>query len=515
VLAWRRGYQAPWLRRDALAGATTAAVVIPQAMAYATIAGLPVQIGLYTAAVPLLVYALLGSSRALSVSTTSTLAALTGAAVGAVAHGDAHRALTAASTLAVLTGLLLLAAGLLELGFVADFISHPVLAGFKAGTGLLIAVGQLSKLLGIDQTGDHFFDKLWSALSQVGDIDWPTAAIAGGSVAVLVGLRRWAPKAVPAALIVVAGGIILGSAGVGGVALVGDVPKGLPTPVAPSWSLIGPLLPAAAGIALMAFVESIAAGRAVARDDEREPDADRELMALGAANVVGGTFQAFPAGGGLSQTAVNDEARSQLAGAISGGLAILTLLFLAGLFADLPQATLGALVVVSAMGLVQIEPLRAYGRIRRPGFLFGAITLVAVLLLGVLDGVLVGVLASMLGLVHALNHPFIDTTPVPGGVVLRVYGPIYFANVQRVRRQVLEAADGELVVLDMTAVTGADITALAILPALDRELAARGTTLRLASLNDRAGTTLMRSPAAAVFAGRVHENVDAALSVPA
>ena len=189
----------------------------------------------------------------------------------------------------------------------------------------------------------------------------------------------------------------------------GTVPKGLPGPVAPSWRLIGPLLPAAAGIALMAFVESIAAGRAVTRDDEHEPDADRELLALGAANLVGGTFQAFPAGGGLSQTAVNDEARTQLAGGITGVLAVLTLLFLAGLFADLPEATLGALVVVSAMGLVQIEPLRAYGRIRRPGFWYGVITLVAVLVLGVLDGVLVGVLASMIGLVHALNHPFIQT----------------------------------------------------------------------------------------------------------
>ena len=166
-------------RDDLLAGLTTAAVVIPQAMAYATIAGLPVQVGLYTALVPMVAYALIGTSRALSVSTTSTLAALTGAAVASVADGDPDRALAAATTLAMLSGALLVAAGALRLGFVADFISQPVLAGFKAGTGLLIAVGQLGKVLGIEQSGDSFFEKLRSALSHLGDISWPTAALAG------------------------------------------------------------------------------------------------------------------------------------------------------------------------------------------------------------------------------------------------------------------------------------------------------------------------------------------------
>jgi SulP family sulfate permease len=172
-----------------------------------------------------------------------------------------------------------------------------VLAGFKAGTGLLIAVGQLGKVLGIPQTGDHFVDKLWSAVKDLGAIDWPTAAIAGASVALLLALKRWAPRSVPGALIVVAGGIVIGKAGAGGVDLVGPVPSGLPGPVAPQFDLIGPLLPAAAGVALMSFVESIATGRAVARVGEREPDADQELRALGVANLAGGVFQAFPAGG--------------------------------------------------------------------------------------------------------------------------------------------------------------------------------------------------------------------------
>lgn len=436
------------MRKDLLAGVTTAAVVLPQAMAYATIAGLPVQVGLYTAVVPLLVYALLGTSRALSVSTTSTLAALTGAAVATV---PPEQAMEATTTLAMLTGTLLLAAGLLRLGFLADFISHPVLAGFKAGTGLLIASGQLGKLLGIEQTGDGFFEKTWSAIKGLDAISWPTAALAAGTVAGLFALKR---TKLPGALVAVGAGIAIGATGVLTVALTGDVPGGLPSPAAPDLALIGPLLPAAAGIALMSFVESIAAGRAIAHKAEAQPDADRELVALGAANLVGGVFRTLPSGGGLSQTAVNDAAESKRAGAVTGAVGIITLLLLTGLLADLPQATLGALVLVSAIGLVQLGPLRQIGQIHRQGVVLGLITMLGVLTLGVLEGVLIGVLASMLMLVHALNHPYIEQ--LTDGA-LKIHGPLYFANVQRVRRQVLELDPEPR--LDMSAVTGIDATA--------------------------------------------------------
>ena len=184
---------------------------------------MPVQVGLYTALVPMVAYALIGTSRALSVSTTSTLAALTGAAVATVADGDPDRALAAATTLAMLSGALLLAAGALRLGFIADFISQPVLAGFKAGTGLLIAVGQLGKVLGIEQTGDSFFEKLRSALSHLGDISWPTAALAAATVALLLALKRWTPS-VPGALLAVGAGIAIGAAGLLDVALTGPFP---------------------------------------------------------------------------------------------------------------------------------------------------------------------------------------------------------------------------------------------------------------------------------------------------
>ncbi|MDA0171656.1 SulP family inorganic anion transporter [Solirubrobacter taibaiensis] len=440
------------MRKDALAGVTTAAVVIPQSMAYATIAGLPVQVGLYTALVPLLAYALVGTSRALSVTTTSTIAALTGAAVATV---PPDQAMAAATTLAMLAGLLLVAAGVLKLGFLADFISHPVLAGFKAGTGLLIAVGQLGKVLGIEQTGDSFFEKLRSAIQNLGEISWPTAGLAAATIAGLYALKR---TQIPGALVAVGAGIAVGALGLLDVALTGAVPSGLPTPVAPDLDLIGPLLPAAAGIALMSFVESIAAGRAIAHKGEREPIADRELLALGAANLAGGLFRSLPAGGGLSQTAVNDGAETKRAGLVTAGVTVLTLLFLTSVFADLPQATLGALVLVSAIGLIQIEPLRQIGEIHRRGVLCGLVTLLGVLTLGVLQGVLIGVLASMLLVFHALNHPQIDQ--LDDGTI-RIHGPLYFANVQRVKRHVLELDPEPR--LDMSAVTGVDVTAALVL----------------------------------------------------
>ncbi len=462
------------LRPDLLAGVTTAAVVIPQSMAYATIAGLPVEVGLYTAIVPLLVYAALGTSRALSVSTTSTLAALTAAAVISV---PPEKAIQAATTLAMLTGIILLVAGVLKLGFLADFISHPVLAGFKAGTGLLIAVGQLGKLLGVEETGDHFFQKLASVLKHLGDISWPTALLGGATVAGLLLVKRYAPK-IPGALIAVGAGVAIGAAGWLNIALTGHVPSGLPHPIAPDFDLIGTLFPAAAGVALMAFVESIAAGRAIKHDDEAEPDADRELLALGAANVFGGVFRTLPSGGGLSQTSINDPARTKAAGAVTGVVGVLAVLFLTGLFADLPQATLGALVLVSAIGLVQLEPLRRVGQIHRPSVVMGLLTLVGVLTLGVLQGVLVGVIASMIMIVHQLNHPPI--VRLEDGAI-KITGPLYFANIQRVKRRALELAGDDELVLDLSSVNGIDVTAALVL-----------TELTLRDLNEQPRALLRR-----------------------
>ena len=496
-MSWLRISRAGSLRADIPAGVTTAAVVIPQTMAYATIAGLPVEVGLYTAIVPLLVYALIGTSRPLSVSTTSTIAALTAVALASAGAQTSDDAIKVVATLAVLTGAILLVAGALKLGFLADFISLPVLAGFKAGTGLLIISGQLGKALGIEQTGDNFFQKTWSAITQLPDADGRTTLLAAVTLALLVALKRWAPRAFPGALVAVALGIVLSSLldlSEKGVAVVGPVPAGLPGLELPDLGLLEVLLPAAAGIALMSFVESISAARAFVRPDDEDLDADRELLALGAASVGSGFFRGLPTGGGLSQSAVNDAAgaRSTLAGAVTAGVALLTVLFLTGLFESLPQASLAGVVIVAAAGLVDVEAIRALGRIRGSAIVIASATVFGVLLLGVLDGVLIGVLLSMLGLVALLNRPeiVVSDRSGEGELVARLEGPVYFANVGYVQARLLELADSAPVrprtlVLDLVAVPDTDVTTLLRVPAFERDLSARSIALRFENVEPR------------------------------
>jgi sulfate permease, SulP family len=494
------------LKADIPAGVTTAAVVIPQAMAYATIAGLPVQVGLYTSIVPLLVYALVGTSRPLSVTTTSTIAALTAVAVASAAPENTADAMKAVTTVAVLTGAILLAAGAFKLGFIADFISLPVLAGFKAGTGLLIISGQLGKVLGIDQSGDNFFQKTWSAITHLPDAQGRTVLLAALTLALLVAIKLWAPRAFPGALVAVALGIVLSSIldlDEKGVAVVGPVPAGLPSLELPDLGLVEALLPAAAGIALMSFVEAIAAARAFVQPGDKALNADRELFALGAANVGSGLTRGLPAGGGLSQTAVNDAAgaRTQLAGAVTAVVALLTVLFLTGLFEALPQASLGAVVIVAAAGLVDVDAIRSLGRIRGSALVIASTTVFGVLLLGVLDGVLIGVVLSMLGLVWGLNRPEIMGIEQPKGdeLVARIEAPVYFANVGNVHARLLELVDSAPVkprtlVVDLVAIPDADVTTLLRVPALERDLSTRGIALRFKNAGPRLLDLAQRTP---------------------
>jgi sulfate permease, SulP family len=485
-------YRRDWLRWDLLAGLTTAAVVIPQAVAYASLAGLPVEVGLYVAIVPMVAYALVGSSRPLSVSSTSTISILTaGALAEAGAATDPGRAVATASLLALLVGGILAAAGLLRLGFLADFISSPVLAGFKAGMGLFIAASQLDKVLGVPVEGDDFFAKVWSALGQLDDANLATVALGLGGLAALLALHRWAPK-VPGPLVVVVLGIALVAATDlegRGVALVGSVNGGLPTFQLPDLEGMGRLLPAAAGIALMSFIESISAARAFAARTDPPVDADRELLALGAANLAGGLFQAYPAGGGTSQTAVNDGAgaRTQVAELATAAMAVLTLTLLASLLADLAEPILGAIVLVAAIGLVNLAPLRRLRSVRQRDFWLGLVALSGVLTFGVLRGVLVAVLISLLVLLHELDHPrIVAGQPIPGLVVVRPEGRLFFANARRVVDRIGAIVDDQqppprVVLLDLTVVPDLEITALDRLADLAEDLHDQGRILWVAA----------------------------------
>jgi SulP family sulfate permease len=516
------GYEKDWLRSDALAGLTTAAVVIPKSMAYASIAGLPVQAGLYVALVPMFVYALLGSSRPLSVSTTSTLAILTAAALTrAVPAADAAQLLVAASTLALLVGGFLIAAGVLRLGFVANFISDPILTGFKAGVAIVILFGQVPKLLGVHIEGDHFFRSIFSTLQHVPDTNITTLTVSVVTLGILLGLHRFRPRA-PAPLVVVVVGIaaagLLGLKGAG-VALTGQIPAGLPAPVLPELALAKILWPSALGMALMSFTESIAIGRAFARHGDPRPVPNRELIALGAANLAGSFFQSLPAGGGASQTAVNSlaGARSQVSALITVAIVVATLLFLSPLISLLPQATLAAIVVVTAVPLLSVAEFRAILAVRRTEFLWALATCAGVVLIGTLEGILVAIVISVLTLFYQANHPLVyivrrksgtdvfrpqsadhpGDEALPGLLIVRTEGRMTFASMPHARERMaalIEEAHPRVVILDCSAIPDFEYTALCTLIRAEERMREGGIALWLSALNPLALKMVRGSP---------------------
>lgn len=502
---------APSLRLDLVAGLTAAAVVLPKAMAYATVAGLPVAVGLYTALVPMLIYALLGSSRVLSVSSTTTLAILAATQLGLVVpDGDPGRLLTAAATLTALTGALLIAASLLRLGFVANFISVPVLTGFKAGIGLVIVLDQVPKLLGIHIHKEGFFRDVVSVAQHVPETSLLTLAIAVAALVVLLGMERLWPHS-PAPLVAVGGGIaaswLLGLEALG-VATVGLIPQGFPSLTLPDASLVAELAPGALGIALMSFTETIAAGRAFAASNDPPVKADRELLATGAANLGGAFFGAMPAGGGTSQTAVVRAAggQTQKAGMVTAAAALATMLVLAPLLGLLPQAVLAAVVIVYSIGLIQPQEFHAIHRIRRMEFRWALVAFAGVLIFGTLKGIIVAIIVSMIGLSSQAAHPSVhvigrkrgtdqlrplsaehpDDETFPGLLILRPEGRLFFANAQQVAdriHELVEAHRPHIVVLDMSRVFDIEYSALQMLIEGERRATETGAVVWLAGLN--------------------------------
>jgi SulP family sulfate permease len=516
------GYQKGWLRSDAVAGVTTAAVVVPKSIAYASIAGLPVQTGLYVALVPMLIYAMLGSSRLLSVSTTSTLAILTANQLAlTVPGGDPVALMAAACGLALLVGGFLVASGLLRLGFLANFISDPVLTGFKAGVGLVIVVDQVPKLLGVHVGRGNFFHQVLSILQHVPETSLATLILAVATLSLLVGIERFRPKA-PAPLLAVVFGIAA-AAFLGlreaGVALTGPIPARIPTPSLPDLSLLSSLWPGALGIALMSFTESIAAGRAFARHDDPRPAPNRELIALGAANLAGSFFQCFPAGGGTSQTAVNSRAgaRTQLAELVTAAMAAATLLFFSPLISLLPQATLAAVVVITTAPLLSTKDFRSILLVRRTEFFWALAACAGVVVLGTLHGILLAIAISILTLIYQANHPLVytlrrkpgtdvfrphsqvhpDDETITGLVIIKTEGRMTFASAPQVRERVaalIDEAHPQVVILDCSAVPDFEYTALRTLIRAEERMREGGISLWLSALNPQALEVVRRSP---------------------
>jgi SulP family sulfate permease len=514
-------YRKEWLRPDVIAGLATSAVVIPKAMACATIAGLPVQVGLYTAFVPMVIYAVLGSSRVLSVSTTTTLAILTAAELGEVVPGgDPASLLAASATLTLLVGLMLVFASILRLGFVANFISEPVLVGFKAGIGVVIVLDQVPKILGIHFARGSFIQNLLATFRGLPGTSLTTLAVGVSIIGLLVAMERLTPKA-PGALIAVAAGVMgayLLNLHAHGVELVGHIPQGLPRFTAPALSLTAQLWPGALGIALMSFTETIAAGRAFARSDEPSPQANRELLATGLADAGGAFLGAMPSGGGTTQTAVNRlaGARTQLAEIVTAAITLVTMILLAPLIAFLPQATLAAVVIVYSLGLIRAVEFREILRVRRMEFTWALIAFAGVVLVGTLKGIIVAVVVSLVALAYQVADPPVyvlgrkpgtnvfrprskehpeDETFV-GLLLLRLEGRVFFANAEQIAQKIkllVEEAQPTVVAFDLSPVFDLEYTALKMLTVGEKRQRERGVRLWLVGMNPRVLGVMQRS----------------------
>ena len=465
-------YRREDLSGDLSAGLTVGVMLIPQGMAYALIAGLPPIYGLYAALVPLVVYALFGTSRQLAVGPVAMVSLLVATGVAPLAGDDVALYITLALTLSLMVGALQFFLGAARFGFLTNFLSHPVLSGFTSAAALIIGLNQLKHLLGLNIARSHYIHEiLWSALTQIGATHLPTLGLGLGSIVLLVVLKRW-KKTFPGALVVVVLTTVtvwLLRLDLHGVKIVGEVPSGLPGFRLPNVGMaeIDALLPTALAIGLVGFMESIAVAKAFASKHRYEVDANQELIGLGLANLIGGLFQAYPTTGGFSRTAVNDQAgaRTPLAAILSAGVIALTLLFLTPLFFFMPKAVLAAIVMVAVVGLIDLKEARFLWRVKRQDFYLLVLTFLATLSLGIEQGILVGVAASLVLVIQQSSRPHTAVMGrLPGTktyrniernpeavtrsdiIILRVDAALYFANVAYFKDKLreIEEKDPEL-----------------------------------------------------------------------
>lgn len=432
VPAWLPGYRKSDLKGDIPAGLTVGVMLIPQGMAYAMIAGMPPIYGLYASTVPLILYALLGTSRQLAVGPVAMVSLLTAAGVGAIAGAGTEQYIALAILLALLVGVLQLLLGIFRLGFMVNFLSHPVISGFTSAAAIVIGLSQLKHLLGISlPRGGRLHEILAGVWQHIGETNLLTLSIGIGAIVLIQLVKRWR-KSFPGSLLAVVGGIVL-VWGLGlhehGVKIVGKVPGGLPALGLPAfeWATLQSLLPIAAAIALVSFMESIAVAKAMqSRHRNYKLDANQELIALGAANIGAAFFKGFPVTGGFSRTAVNDQAgaRTGLAAIISAVLVVVTLLFLTPLFEFLPNAILAAVIMVAVYGLIDYKEAKYLWHSNRSDFSLWVVTFLATLFIGIEQGIGLGVLLSLALVIYRTTKPHI-------AVLGRVPDSFFYRNVER------------------------------------------------------------------------------------
>ena len=506
---WLRTYRAQWLSHDAIAGVTLAAYGIPVSLAYASLAGLPAQYGIYCYLVGGLFYALFGSSRQLAIGPTSAISMLVGVTVVGMADGDPARFVSIAALTACVIAAMCVIAWTFKLSSLVNFISETILLGFKAGAALTIAMTQLPKLFGVKGGGHNFFEGAYSLATQLPDTNFAVLTFGVAAIALLVLGEKFLPGRPIALFVVVVSIIVLSVTPLIdlGFKVVGVVPQGLPEFRLPGLRVrdVDGVLPLAFACLLLAYVESVSAARALAQKNGYEIDPRQELLGLGAANLAAGFFQAYPVAGGLSQSSVNDKAgaKTPLALVFASITIGLALMYLTGLLANLPNVVLAAIVLVAVKGLIDIRELRHVWKVSRYEFFVSMVAFSAVLLEGILKGVIVAVLVSMLLLIRRAAHPHVaflgripgtrgfsdiernpDNEIIPGVLIFRVEASLLYFNVEHVREAVwnkVRATPGpvKMVVCDLSISPIVDLAGARMLKTLHSQLEAAGIRLRL------------------------------------
>lgn len=544
VLGWGRHYKRADLGPDLTAGLTVGAMLVPQGMAYAQLAGLPPEIGLYSVTLPLLVYALFGTSRQLAVGPVAVVSLVTATALAPVAEQGTAEYMKAAALLALLVGVITIFLGLIRMGWVTNLLSHSVLVGYTSAAAIIIATSQVKHILGvkIPRTED-WVETVRELIHSIDATKMLTLAIGLGSLATLILLKRWR-KTFPGALAVVLAGVAASEAfnlADRGVAVVGEIPGGLPGLVLPHFGdgLVGTLLPAALVVTVVGYAESIAVAKVYARRNRYEIDPNQELVALGASNVAAGVLSGQPVTGSFSRSAVNDSAgaRTQLAAVVSAVLIVIVLLVATDVFTQLPQAVLGAIVIAAVAGLVDAREMRHIAKVKRSDLLTMVVAFISTLLLGVELGLGVAVLASIAVVVTRLMNPhsaelgqvpgtetyrdldrFTDAIRRPDVGILRIDVSLNFANAtflkQRLRQLEADHPEGlRAIVLDGAGVNDLDASAEATLSDLLDEYRERGIEVHLANMKGPVRDVLIRAGLwRGLGLGRIHPSVHAAVA---
>ena len=510
LLATLRAYRLEWLGKDSIAGLSACIVSIPSVIAYAELVHLPAITGLYAALAAAIGYALFSSSRHVIAGPDAAIGLLAGSAILPLSGGDPARIVMLAAVLSLLSGIVLILAARLKLGVIADLLSRPVLIGYLNGASLVLIATQLGKMFGIKTEGEEFFEIVIIVIGKLPETHLVTFFFGVALVGLLVALARWLPR-VPGALAACAVALVVTFAldlGSHGVALVGEVPSGLPHLAIPGlhWGDIATLAPAAVAIAFLAFSDGILLAQTFAEKNGYEVRPNRELMALGSANILAGLWQGFPVSASQSRTSIVDSAggKSQVAQLVLAAGLLLFLFFLTGLIALLPKVALGAILIVTAIGMLEVASLSALYKIDRIEFAIGMSVTVAILIAGVVPGIILGLLLSLISVLVEISRPDDvvlrrlkrdgkfhhciegdDAESVPGLLIYRLYAPLVFANARHVMariRTLVDAADPPVkwLVIDAQAIHDMDVTAAQRFAELHQELADAGVDVKIA-----------------------------------